>query len=380
MVAEVPILIIGAGPAGLALAGRLTHRGMAATIVEAADRIASSWHGHYDRLHLHTVNQWSHLPHLPFPDDFPVYVPKLQLIEYFDRYVEHFNIRPLLECKVRHIERQGGDLWSVRTDQRAFLARHLVIASGVNRVTHVPIWANSEDYKGEIIHSRQYKNSRPFRGKKVLIVGMGNTGAELALDLSEHNIDVSVSVRSPISVVPRDLFGRPVQVTSKRLQKIPFGIGGWIGNRIRSLYFGDLSRYGLPISEVDPVRLLSETGKTPVIDIGTMAAIKSGHIHVRGDVQGLHRHGVAFANGAVEAYDSIILATGYRAQIEDFFPLAATIRDSNGLPSLKIGEGSLANVYFLGFDNYKLGGILGTIYQDSALIADQIEARLQSSS
>jgi len=368
-------LIIGAGPAGLAMAGRLHANKLPYMILEAADKVAPAWHQHYDRLHLHTVSQWSHLPHLPFPKDFPLYVPKLKLIEYFNSYVEKFDIQPLLNQRVQDISK-GKEGWIVQSQDSCYKTQNIVIATGVNRVTVIPQWEGMKSFSGEVLHSRDYKNGKPYSKMKVLVVGMGNTGAELALDLSEHGAKTFISVRSPVNVVPRDLNGRPVQVTSKQLQKLPFGLGGWIGGRIRKWYFGDLTKYGLPVSDVDPVKQLLETGKTPVIDIGTIAAIKSGSIKVKTSIDRINGNRVVFSDGSEEEVDVILLATGYKAQVESFFPAACKIIDAKGLPRSPIGIGELDGAYFLGFDNYKLGGILGTIGDDSQLIIDSIKNRL----
>lgn len=373
---EVVTLIIGAGPAGLAMAGQLAYKKLPYVIIEGSDKIAASWHQHYERLHLHTVSQWSHLPHLEFPKDFPLYVPRLKLIEYFNLYAERFSIKPHCNQSVQHVKKESGK-WIVQTNDTLYRADNVVIASGVNRVPLIPDWEGMETFDGEVLHSRIYKNGKPYQQKRVLVVGMGNTGSELALDLSEHEAETYISVRSPISVVPRDLNGRPVQVTSKQLQKLPFGLGGWLGKQIRRIYFGDLTKFGLPVSNVDPVKQLLETGKTPVIDIGTIAAIKKGKIKVKPSIKSISRNTVTFTDGSDQEIDVILFATGYKAQLESFFPSAAAILDAKGLPRSPIGSGELKGAYFLGFDNYKLGGILGTISNDSGTIATEIANNIE---
>ncbi len=367
-------LIIGAGPAGLAVAGRLQRKGLPFEILEKTKHIGWSWKNHYDRLHLHTVKQLSHLPHLPFPDEYPLYVTRQQVVDYLNQYAQHFQIQPHFETEVQSIA-PSGDQWTVRTASgQQIEAEHVVIATGVNRIPHIPTWEGQEKFQGIITHSRSYKNAQPFVGSKVLVVGIGNTGAEIALDLSEHGIDTYVSVRSPVSMVPRDVFGRPVQVTAKKLAKIPFGIGDWLGTQIRKMVIGDLSKYGLPMSKVHPAVQLRETGKTPIVDIGTAAQIKAGKIKILPDIVRLTPGGASFKNGVELDFDHIILATGYKAQINDFMEDTKGLLDRFDLPKYKVGEGRFAGLYFVGFDNYKLGGILGTIYTDSEEIATKISA------
>ncbi|MEZ4993749.1 MAG: NAD(P)/FAD-dependent oxidoreductase [Saprospiraceae bacterium] len=377
----IPILIIGAGPAGLAIAGRLRKKGLDFEMIEKSDHIAASWHGHYDRLHLHTVKQLSHLPHLPFPDDYPLYVPRLDLLQYYEDYAHQFDIRPHFNHAVANVSKENGR-WKIRcTNGKVFTAEQVVVATGANHIPQRPHWAGEKEYHGMLMHSREYKNTEPFTGKKVLIIGMGNTGAEIALDLAEHDIDTTISVRSPVTIVPRDVFGNPVQLTAKKLEKIPFGIGDWLGTVIRKIVIGDLTKYGVPLSKVHPAVQLKETGKTPLIDLGTVAHIKSGKIKIVGDLDHFNATGVQLKSGESLDVDAVILATGYHPQLEDLIDNVAVELDRFRFPKGPIATApENQGLYFVGFDNYKLGGILGTIYEDSGVVAQDIAIARRSES
>lgn len=373
------IIIVGAGPAGLAIAGRLRKRGIPFTILEASDKVASAWHNHYDRLHLHTVKQWSHLPHMPFPNDYPLYVPRQKLLEYFEGYQKHFSIEIKFNNKVKSIHKTADLKWKiVLQGNKELTASTVIIATGVNRVSNHPHFDGEENSSIHISHSKHYKNPKPYFGQKVLVVGMGNTGAEIALDLSEQDIETFVSVRGPVNIVPRDLNGRPVQVTAKKLAKLPFGLGIWLGTQIRKAYIGDLSKYGIESPKMSPTKQLLVTGKTPIVDIGTVAAIKAEKIKVYPEIEKLSENTVYFKDGRKQKVDSIILATGYKPKIEDFIEKGEDILDKYGCPTPPIGSGFHQNLYFLGFDNYKLGGILGIIMDESELIANHIESQLNT--
>ena len=365
-------IIIGAGPAGLAVAGRLRRKNVAFEILEKTNKIACSWHNHYDRLLLHTVKELSHLPCLPFSEEFPRYVPKSKLVEYYENYAKHFDIRPHFNTGVQHIRKQEGH-WIIKTNtDTSFITKNVIIATGVNRVPYEPEWKGKESFEGAIEHSRVYKNAHPYKGERVLIIGMGNTGAELALDLCENNIDVTVSVRSPLLIVPRDVIGRPVQITAKKLEKLPFGLGRWIGKQVRRIIIGDLSSYGIITSKSDPIDHLMQTGKTPVIDLGTIKYIKAGKIKVVRDIKEFYEKGVILTDETKLEIDVIILATGYRANIGEYIENTNGLLDNYGVPKNVIGSGEYEGLFFVGFDNYKLGGILGTIYEDSKTIVDKI--------
>lgn len=367
-----PTLIIGTGPAGLAVAGRLRHNGLPFEIIEQSDQVGIAWRRHYDRLHLHTVKQWSHLPHLPFPEDYPTYASRQQVVDYLDSYAKQFDIQPKFGQEVKSIRKLADGTWQV-VAKETFQAKNVVIATGTNRIPNVPTWEGQDRFEGTIIHSRNYKNPQPFFNQKVLVIGMGNTGAEVALDLANHGVDTYISVRSPVSVVPRDLNGRPVQVTSKQLAKLPFGFGDWLGSVIRKIYFGNLAKYGLDTHPMHPAQLLRETGQTPIVDIGTMAAIKEGKIKVVKDISHFDTTAVHFKNGQIEDFDAVILATGYRAKIEDFLENSDSLLDANRLPKQVVGTGDHQGLFFVGFDNYKLGGLLGTIFTDSEVVMTKVK-------
>ncbi|MEZ4777493.1 MAG: NAD(P)/FAD-dependent oxidoreductase [Bacteroidia bacterium] len=371
-------LIIGAGPAGLAVAGRLRKADIPFEIIEKSDKIAWSWHNHYDRLCLHTVKQLSHLPHLPFPETYPLYVPREDLASYYESYAQHFGINPHFGQEIISVKKQDNH-WVLNTRQgKIFAAENVVFATGINRVPFSPVWEGQENFRGKIIHSRNYKNPEPFLGQRVLLIGMGNTGAELALDLCESGVETYISVRSPINVVPRDVGGRPVQVTARMLEKLPFGLGDFIGTMVRKIVIGDLSRYGVPMSRLSPAEQLKTTGHTPVIDLGTVAHIKSGRIKILPDVDRFTNEGVQFKDGKTYAFDSIILATGYRANIHEFIENPEPLLDSYDIPKQPIAEGPYKGLFFVGFDNYKLGGILGTIFNDSEVVVKAIAQKQES--
>ena len=199
-------VIVGAGPSGLATAACLREQGVPFMVLERADCIASLWQKRtYDRLKLHLPKQFCQLPKLPFPEDFPEYPTKKQFIEYLESYARKFEINPRFnECVqcARYDETSG--LWRVKTKTSTteieYICRWLVVATGENAECVMPDIGGLGEFKGDVIHACDYKSGEGFRGKKVLVVGCGNSGMELSLDLCNHNASPSMVIRSSVSV------------------------------------------------------------------------------------------------------------------------------------------------------------------------------------
>ena len=371
---DAPVLIIGAGPAGLATAGALRQRGIAAHVIEQAAEPGASWRAHYERLHLHTVKTHSALPGLPFPADAPRYLPRQGVVDYLERYAAHHGIRPETGEAVARIEADSAG-WAVTTASgRCIRAAQVVLATGANREPRVPVLPGQDGFAGRVVHSRSYRNARPFAGQRVLVVGMGNTGAEIALDLAEHGVRVALSVRSPVNIVHREVLGRPTQLSSIALGKLPPALGDALALLLRTLTVGDLTRWGLRTPAGSPLRQLRQEGKTPVIDVGTLQRIRAGDIAVHPGIALLTAGGVRFVDGTEHAFDTVILATGYKPALQGLFPKHPLPLDERGLPGVLHGAGPLAGLHFVGFDIRQPGGLLRTI----AMQAERVAARIAS--
>lgn len=375
---EADIIVIGAGPAGLAVAACLVQRGHSPLVLDRAQDIASSWRHHYERLHLHTVKTHSALPGRPFPDDAPRYVPRQGVVDYLVAYARQHGIEPELGQNVIAVEprREPGAPWQVvLAGGRQISANHVVVATGANRRPHLPKLPGEDVFQGRLLHSRSYRNAAPFAGQRVLVVGMGNTGAEIALDLVEHGVRAAISVRSPVNIVRRDVLGRPTQLSSIALAKLPSVLGDALATLLRDLTVGDLRRHGVPRASVSPLRQLREEGKTPVIDMGTVRRIKTGDIQVYPGIQRLTAGGVRFTDGHEHPFDTVLLATGYEAALGELFPYTDLALDANGMPVRVSGRGALEGLHFVGFDIRQPGGLLRTIAQQAPGVAERISER-----
>ncbi len=361
-------IILGAGPSGLAAAACLREKGVPFIIVERAGEVGSTWRNHYERLHLHTIKHFSALPGLPWPATVPMYPSREEVVAYLERYAAKFQIAPRFGCDVASA-RHDGSQWIVRAGADELRAPTLIVATGYNRVPKQPSWPGQERFRGSVIHSSAYKNGASWRGKRALVVGLGNSGGEIALDLWEHGAETALSARSPIHVVPRDLFGLPAQVNSLfLLGRLPPKVADRIANALLGRVLGDLAPYGLPRPALGPVSQVVEKGRIPLIDIGTVELVKQGRIKVFPAPRELTEEGVIFTDGREIPVDLIVLATGYRAALEGVLEHAERYVDERGYPRRHGQEAETPGLYFIGYRN-PLTGQLHDIAQESRRVA-----------
>jgi indole-3-pyruvate monooxygenase len=368
------VLVIGVGPAGLAVAACLRQQGVAHTVVTRDNSVAAAWRRHYERLHLHTVKRHSALPGTPWPASAPRYPSRQQVVDYLDAYAKAHHIQPQLGVEVQQV-RRGPDRFEVQTSAGPLHPHTVVVATGYNGVPKRPDFAGADSFTGLSMHSRDYRNATPFKGRRTLVVGCGNSGAEIALDLAEHGVDVSMVVRGPVHVVPRDLYGRPSQATSVMLAPLPARVRDAIVGPVLRLAVGDLSRWGIHRPAMGPNQMIEEQGRIPMLDIGTVAMVKAGRIQVRPAVQQLNGERVRFADGREESYTGLVLATGYDTGLARFIEGFEAIADSRGRPHRFGQETGIPGLYFVGFRNPTTGA-LREIAREAPRVAAAVAAAL----
>uniref|UniRef100_A0A803PGC0 Flavin-containing monooxygenase n=1 Tax=Cannabis sativa TaxID=3483 RepID=A0A803PGC0_CANSA len=326
-------IIIGAGPSGLATAACLKEQGVPFVVLERADCIASLWQRRtYDRLKLHLPKQFCQLPKRPFPEEFPEYPSKKQFIHYLEDYANHFGIKPQFnECvqSARYDETSG--FWRVKTTTTSsesgrseveYICRWLVVATGENAECVVPEINGLSDFSGEVEHACEYKSGEKYKGKKVLVVGCGNSGMELSLDLCNHNALPSMVVRSSVHILPREIFGKSTfELAVLLMAWLPLWLVDKLMLFLSWLVLGNIEKYGLKRPTTGPLTLKNTEGKTPVLDIGTLDKIKSGDITVVAGIKRFTSNQVELVDGEILDIDSVILATGYRSNVPSWLQL-----------------------------------------------------------
>jgi hypothetical protein len=235
--------------------------------------------------------------------------------------------------------------------------RIVVMATGYNAVPKLPSIPGIDSFTGSVIHAAAYKSAAPYQGKRTLVVGCGNSGAEIALDLAEQGVDVAMVVRGPVHVVPRDMLGRPIQHTNVLLSHLPLALRDAIAMVTIGLVVGDLSRWGIVRPLKGPNRMIEESGRIPILDIGTIAMIKQGKIRVRPAVREILSDRVRFADGAQDSFEAIVFATGYMPALDKMIKGFETIADARGRPNRFGEEAGISGLYFVGFKNPPTGAL-----------------------
>ena len=368
-------IIIGAGPAGISLASLLSKEDVPFLLLEKSENVGSSWRGHYDRLHLHTVKSFSHLPLLPFPDSYPRYVSRDLLVSYFESYISKFNISPIFNSEVKSITKVEKS-WKVDTNSGEYTAKRVVVATGYNNTPYFPEWESLKNYSGNVIHSKNYKNGSKFKDKNVLVIGAGNTGGEIAIDLHENGAKPSICIRSPLRIVPRELFGVPMQISAMILDNLPIAIADTISQILLFLTVPNLDKYGIQTPPYGSVRQVKEYEKIPLIDIGTVDLIRNNIISVYPGIKNFSNLEVEFDNGQKKNFDSIIFCTGYKTGLVNLFKNSSEFLDNRGYP-IKKGEEINSGLYFAGFNNH-ITGFLNYIGIESERISKDISNKFRN--
>ena len=344
--------IIGAGPAGLATAAVLKARGIPATILERSDHVAASWRKHYDRLHLHTVRWLSNLPGYRFSTRHGRWVSRDGVIRYLEGYARHHRLDVRTGVEVRGLEREDGG-WRLDTSSGAVHARFVVVATGYNHTPVLPDWPGRDGFAGELIHGQDYRNPEPYRGRDVLVVGAGNTGAEIAVDLVEGGAArVRMAIRTPPHISLREVNGMPGQVTGLLLRRLPLSVADAIAAGAAKLNVGDLSEYGIGKPPRGLVTRAVKDDVIPILDVGLIDMLKRGRVEVVTAVTGFDGPDVLLADGSRIRPDAVIACAGYARGLE---PLVGQlgILGHKGRPVVHGGRThpNAPNLYFIGYTN-----------------------------
>ncbi|EST27619.1 monooxygenase [Streptomyces roseochromogenus subsp. oscitans DS 12.976] len=381
--ADRPVYVIGAGPGGLAAAYALRARGIRAVVLEKADRLGTSWRGHYDRLRLHTTRRLSALPGLKIPRRFGRWVSRDNVVRYLERYAEHHELEIVTGVEVFRVERaEDGDGWLLHASGgRELTGSAVVVATGYNHTPRVPDWPGLADYGGEFLHAGHYRDAEPYTGRDVLVVGAGNTGAEIAVDLVEGGAArVRLAVRTVPHLVRRSTLGWPAQYSGVLVRRLPVRLVDRLCRMQAKVAVPDLSVQGLPRPDTGLYSRVLE-GAVPVQDVGLIDAVRKGKVEVVAAVESFEDGNpgkVVLADGSRIEPDAVIAATGYVRALEGLVGHLG-ILDDRGRPVAHGGRTSAEapGLYFTGFTN-PISGMFREMALDAGRIAKATARHLRT--
>ncbi|MEU9324001.1 NAD(P)/FAD-dependent oxidoreductase [Streptomyces canus] len=370
-----PVYVVGGGPAGLSVAYALRARGIRAVVLEKSEHVGASWRRHYDRLHLHTTRRLSALPGLPMPRRFGRWVARDDVVRYLEKYTEFHELETVTGVEVSRVERTpDGTGWLLHaTGGRELTGAAVVVATGYNHTPLLPDWPGRDTYKGELLHAGGYRNPEPYAGRDVLVVGVGNTGAEIAVDLVEGGASrVRLSVRTAPHIVRRSTAGWAAQYTGVLVRRLPVGLVDRLARPMAKLSVPDLSEHGLPRPDTGLYSRVKE-GAIPVQDVGLIDAIRKGRVEVVAAVEGFEDGEVLLADGTRVAPDAVIAATGYARSLEGLVGHLGVL-DAHGRP---VANGSRCSdntpgLFFTGFVT-PISGTFREVAIDAEKIAKAVE-------
>ncbi|HVS31003.1 MAG TPA: NAD(P)/FAD-dependent oxidoreductase [Thermoanaerobaculia bacterium] len=360
-----PAVIIGAGPAGLATSYELGRRGIDHLVLER-DQVAASWSRVYDSLTLHTGKHMSSLPGLPFPKATPLFIGRESFRQYLVDYRARFDL-PVREGTPVTAVHRDGEAWRVATSGGEIETRAVVVATGIMATPRTPGIKGSERFGGRIRHSVTYRSPEECRGKRVLVVGAGNSAGEIASELGRAGVDTTIAVRSGANVVPLQILGVPIQYLSIGMRKLPRTAQNLIVAAMRR--FVDLIKGPPPIARPDYGPLDS----IPMIGFKLVDAIRDGRVKLRGGIDELTGDGARFTGGVEEPFDEIILATGFRATVDLFGSLIRVDRRGFAVRKDRVASADHPSLFFVGH-NYDSTGALFNIRRDAGLVAEAIRS------
>jgi cation diffusion facilitator CzcD-associated flavoprotein CzcO len=343
------VVVVGAGPAGVAVAVSLRDRGLRPVLIDRANQVASSWRGRYDRLKLNTGKQFSHLPRRPYPKGTPTFPTRLQVADYFDRYARQHGIELRLGTQLERIDSWSGG-WRLVTSRGDIDAQQVVVATGYEHTPSVPDWPGVDGFTGDLLHSSAYRNSVPYGGRRVLVVGSGASGMEIAHDLVNGGAaKVWLAVRTPPNILLRTgPGGLPPDVIAGPLMHVPVRVADAIARFVRVQTIGDLTEFGLPVPDEGPFARAARNLSPTIVDMDVIDAIKDRSIEVVKSVECINDGSVSLVEGEGLRPDAIICATGYLRGLESMVGHLGVL-DQQGVPRVLGPAAAADGLWFIGF-------------------------------
>jgi cation diffusion facilitator CzcD-associated flavoprotein CzcO len=375
-----PVVIVGAGAAGLAAALSLSDLGVKSLVLDRGDQVGASWRSRYDRLRLNTGRQFSHLPRRPYPKGTPVFPTRDEVVAHLERHSVERGIELRLETPVDRVVRRKPSGWGVVTPDGIVDAAHVVIATGYAHTPVLPDWPGATSFDGELLHSASYRNPTPFAGKRVMVVGAGSSGMEIAHDLATGGAaKVWLAVRTPPNILRRQgPAGLPGDAIATPLYHLPPWMSDVMARTARRVTLGELSEFGLPIPKEGPFARAHRLHVAPaIVDRDVIDAIRDGSIEVVSALTGLDGSSAVLADGTRLDADAVIAATGYSCELEPMVGHLGVLTDA-GVPRVGGDVPADTGLWFLGL--LSRPSLIGYVSRQSVRMAGRIARELAEAS
>jgi dimethylaniline monooxygenase (N-oxide forming) len=376
---ELPtVAVIGAGSSGIAAAKALHERGVPFTCFEASDRVGGNWvfqnkngmSAAYRQLHINTSRDRMEYSDHPMPKDYPDYPHHAQIAAYFDDYVDHFGFREHIrfETKVARAERLPGGGWQLTTDAgdvERFDA--LLVANGHHWDARwpEPAFPGSDSFAGVQMHAHSYVDNDVFAGRRVVILGMGNSAMDIAVEASYVAERTFLAARRGAWIIPKYIFGKPTDQLPQD-PRVPFKVRQRMIQALIRLNVGDPTRYGLPM----PDHKFGEAH--PTVSGRILDRIQHGTIAPKPNIARLDGEVVEFADGSREPVDVVVYCTGYKITFP-FFDEGLISAPENHIELFRrVFHPELDDVFFLGLLQ-PLGAIMPLAEAQGQWIADHLK-------
>lgn len=384
------VAIVGAGPAGLSAAHELTRAGFTPLVLERTPAVGDVWRNHYDGLRLNSGRFCSALPGSKFPLSSGSWPSRDEVVALLENMPERggFRVQTSTEIEKIRYDRER-DIWQITSnDNRQFESRSVVIAAGANRIPVIPEWEGKNTFTGKIIHSSQFKNAQNYADQCVLVVGSGNSAAEIASRLTEYASSVTMSVRTPPQLLPKSIFGIPFVGLGTVLRRLPNSLVDSVLGFLRRTMIGDLSAYGLPSPTISTLKQYAINNVVPILYGPFVDDIRAGRIKIVGPIQKISGGTVEVlsvvptvqnTNPAITALqpDVIVAGTGFRTGFPELIQVPG-ITNEKGQAKIA-GDQEFPDaprLYFIGQIN-PLSGQLNEIRLEAGKIARKISQQLR---
>ncbi|MER9565022.1 NAD(P)/FAD-dependent oxidoreductase [Mesorhizobium sp. M0571] len=369
-------IVIGAGAAGLAAAHALMKAGVPTLVLEKESRLAEPWHRRHQRLRLNTHRDLSSLPGVDYPAGTPAFPHRTAVIRHLNDFSQVHRLPVTFGVAVEEMA-FDGDHWTVQTNAGPRPARHVVVATGRDRQPFIPVWKGMNDFAGRIIHSADFGEARDYAGKKVLVVGAGNSGFDILNHLADADAEsIWLSARNGPSLLPKRIGKIAVHRLSPFMARLPVRIADAVMAATQRLVFGDLTKFGLPPASMGGASRLSADYTAIAADDGAVRAIKAGTIVVVRPLREFTRDGIILNDGRLITPDIVIAATGYRTGLEQMVGKLGVL-DGKGVPLFNGGETDpkLPGLWFTGMRPSIRGCFANARIQAKAIAARIVKQR-----